>query len=57
MKAAFKLFDADGSGAIDVEELYNALKALGVKMPKKEVRVLLKELDKDGSEAIDFEEF
>mgnify|MGYP000959817587 CR=1 FL=1 len=30
MRAAFKLFDTDGSGAIDVEELYNALKALGV---------------------------
>ena len=57
MKAAFKLFDTDGSGAIDQDELYNALKALGVKMVKKEVKALLKDLDKDGSGAIDFEEF
>lgn len=33
------------------------MKALGVKMAKKEVRKLMREMDKDGSGNIDFEEF
>ena len=55
--AAFKLFDTDGSGAIDIEELANAMRALGVKMKNKEIKSLMKEMDKDGSGAIDFTEF
>ena len=45
IRAAFKLFDTDGSGAIDIEELQNAMRALGVKMKKKEVRKLMVEMD------------
>ena len=54
---AFLLFDKDGSGSIDVNELKDAMKALGIFIKKDELRVLMNKVDKDGSGAIDDEEF
>ena len=54
---AFSLFDKDRSGTIDVNELKDAMKALGIFLRKKEVRVVMTKVDKDGSGAIDKDEF
>ena len=57
IKAAFDLFDKDGSESIDVGELKDAMKALGIHLDKKAVKVLMEKADKDGSGSIDLEEF
>ncbi|KAM5159714.1 uncharacterized protein ACOB7L_021586 [Callospermophilus lateralis] len=56
IKEAFDLFDADGSGTIDVKELKIALRALGFE-PKKEVKQMIAEMDKEGIGTISFENF
>jgi len=54
---AFLLFDKDGSGSIDVNELKDAMKALGIYLKKDEVKAKMTKADKDGSGAIDEIEF
>ena len=54
---AFLLFDKDKSGSIDVNELKDAMKALGIYAKKDEVKMMMTKVDKDGSGAIDKEEF
>lgn len=54
---AFLLFDKDKSGSIDVNELKDAMKALGIFLKKEEVKQKMTKVDKDGSGAIDREEF
>ena len=51
------LFDKDGSGSIDVNELKDAMKALGIYLKKDEVKAKMTKADKDGSGAIDEIEF
>merc|ERR1712167_517999 len=57
MGEAFELFDTDGSGAIDASELHTAMKALGFEPKKDEIAKMVKEMDKDGDQTVDFEEF
>ena len=47
------MFDKDQSGSIDVVELKDAMKALGVFLNKDEIRDKMQKVDKDGSGAID----
>jgi Ca2+-binding EF-hand superfamily protein len=54
---AFLLFDKDRSGSIDIFELKDALKALGIFLKKAEVKTMMRKVDKDGSGAIDQDEF
>lgn len=54
---AFLLFDKDKSGSIDVSELKDAMKALGIHLKKDEVKVQMNKVDKDGSGNIDKTEF
>ena len=54
---AFLMFDKDGSGSIDVNELKDAMKALGVFLRKNEALAIMNNIDKDGSGNIDEEEF
>ena len=54
---AFFMFDWDRSGTIDVTELRDAMKALGIFLKKKEVGDYLQKVDKDGSGSIDRIEF
>ena len=54
---AFLIFDKDKSGSIDVGELKDAMKALGVFLKKEEVKKTMTKVDKDGSGAIDKDEF
>ena len=49
IREAFDLFDADGSGTIDVKELKVAMRALGFEPKKEEIKKLVSEYDKDGS--------
>ena len=54
---AFLLFDKDKSGNIDVGELKDAMKALGIHLKKDEVKAQMNKVDKDGSGNIDKQEF
>lgn len=62
IKEAFDLFDADGSGVIDIKELKVALRALGFEPRKDEIKKLISDLnteqkEKDNSNTIDYTEF
>ena len=54
---AFKVFDADSSGAISVEELGQVMRSLGQSPSNTELREMIKEVDVDLSGTIDFDEF
>ncbi|EFN54297.1 hypothetical protein CHLNCDRAFT_14319, partial [Chlorella variabilis] len=49
LRTCFRMMDADGSGAIDAEELGAAFKLLGLSVSRKEVEAMLAEVDRDGS--------
>ncbi|KAB1214717.1 Caltractin [Morella rubra] len=57
IKEAFELFDIDGSGTIDAKELNVAMRALGFEMTEEQINQMIADVDKDGSGAIDFDEF
>merc|ERR1712151_256831 len=57
IKEAFELFDADGSGQIDVEELKIATRALGFEPKPGEIEAMIASVDDDGSGQIGFDEF
>mmetsp|Transcript_18891 Transcript_18891/g.8809 ORF Transcript_18891/g.8809 Transcript_18891/m.8809 type:complete len:114 (+) Transcript_18891:77-418(+) len=57
IKEAFDLFDTDGSGTIDPKELKAAMQSLGFEAKNQTIYQMVSDLDKDGSGAIDFEEF
>jgi len=57
LKELFNMFDKDGGGTIDADEMYTAMKTLGQKVSKEEVTKLVEEMDDDGSGDIGFEEF
>eukprot|EP00949_MAST-11_sp_MAST-11-sp1_P002864 g2864.t1 len=57
IREAFNLFDTDGSGAIDVKELKAAMRALGFQVKKKEIMEMIADIDKDGTDSIEFDEF
>ena len=56
-KEAFKLFDKDGGGSIDVDELGDAMRALGQDPDPEELQAMVDEVDEDGSGEIEFDEF
>ncbi len=56
------MFDADGSGVIDIKELKVALRALGFEPKKDEIKKLISEIsteqkDKENTNSIDYTEF
>ncbi len=57
IREAFNLFDADGSGTIDPKELTSAMESLGFEAKNQTIYQMIKDIDKDGSGAIDFDEF
>ncbi|KAF3528692.1 hypothetical protein DY000_02040647 [Brassica cretica] len=57
IKEAFDLFDTDGSGTIDAKELNVAMRALGFEMTEEQIEKMIADVDKDGSGAIDYDEF
>ena len=44
----FQMFDKDGSGAIDAEELHEALKSMGHNLSKEDVSKMMQDADDDG---------
>lgn len=56
---AFKLFDADGTGEIDPQELKRAMQSLGYDVKNQMVYQVLESIDKDdaGGKTIDFNDF
>ena len=57
LKEAFHLFDTEHRGKIDYWEFKAAMRALGYEIKKMEVEKCFKELDKDLSHSVTFEEF
>jgi len=57
MKAVFASFDKDGSGTIDARELQTALKNLKMYKSEEQVKSLIKEVDKNMNNTIEFSEF
>jgi len=57
LRKLFDMFDADGSGGIDLDELHAALKGLGVIVSEDEAAVMMHQADTDGNGTIEFEEF
>ena len=53
----FALFDKDGGGTIDAEELGSLMRALGHSLEQHEIDELVKRADADNSGEIDFGEF
>lgn len=54
---AFHLFDKDKSGTIDISELRDAMKALGLHFTKDETTEIMDRIDKDGSGQLELDEF
>lgn len=57
VKVLFDTLDDDGSGALSREEVVKLAKSLGASLTRVEVDAAMKEMDKDGSEEVDFLEF
>jgi len=56
-REVFDLFDSNGGGTIDAQELDEALKSADIHLTKDEISDVLNSMDKDGNGEIDFEEF
>jgi centrin-2 len=57
LKKVFQSLDKDHSGALDIDELYEPLLALGLVENRDQVIELVKKVDSDQSGIIEFEEF
>lgn len=57
LKEAFRVFDKDGSGYIEWEELKYVMQGTGEPLTDEEVTAMMQEADKDGDGRIDYEEF
>jgi hypothetical protein len=53
----FNELDTDSSGMLSIEEVYHPLRSLGLVQTRVEIREILKKIDPDQSELINFEEF
>ena len=56
-REVFEMFDNDGEGAIDAQELATVMRALGQNPTQAELEEMVKRVDSDGSGQIEFEEF
>ena len=57
LQQAFKVFDANGDGYINVDELRQAMTTIGERMTDKEINDIMKQWDSDGDGKIDYDEF
>eukprot|EP00164_Ancoracysta_twista_P001930 GFYU01002537.1.p1 GENE.GFYU01002537.1~~GFYU01002537.1.p1 ORF type:complete len:222 (-),score=52.85 GFYU01002537.1:132-797(-) len=54
---AYKLFDKDGNGKIDIDELDVIMRSCGITKSDKEIKQLMADADLDGSGTLDLDEF
>ena len=54
-REAFRVFDKDGNGFIDKQELKEVMGALGEQLTDKEVNKMMKEADLDGDGKVNYE--
>ncbi|XP_076437968.1 neo-calmodulin-like [Babylonia areolata] len=54
---AFQLFDKDGNGEISISELPSVLRYLGQNPTDRDLDIIMKEMDSDGSGTLDYEEY
>lgn len=57
MKEAFDLFDTEGRNQIDAKEIRVALRALGFKESREEVKKMLEAADQTDAQSISYEDF
>uniref|UniRef100_UPI0038B2BB1D EF-hand domain-containing protein n=1 Tax=Staphylococcus aureus TaxID=1280 RepID=UPI0038B2BB1D len=57
LREAFRLYDKQGNGYINVKDLREILRALDDKLTEDELDDMIAEIDTDGSGTVDFEEF
>ncbi|KAL9556128.1 hypothetical protein MBANPS3_002020 [Mucor bainieri] len=57
LKEAFKVFDVDGNGLIDREELRKVMSSLNESLSEEELDAMIKEADTNGDGQISFDEF
>nr|ACD11814.1 hypothetical protein [Isometrus maculatus] len=57
LREAFRLYDKEGNGYINVSDLRQILRALDDKLTEDELDEMIAEIDTDGSGTVDFEEF
>lgn len=55
LRAAFQVFDRDGSGTINTEELKQVMKSIGESLTDEEIEDMMDEADKDRNGTIDCE--
>lgn len=54
---AFKLFDQEGKGKIDIKDLKRVSKELGENLTDEELAEMIEEADRDGDGAVNEDEF
>jgi hypothetical protein len=54
---AFEIFDLNGNGSMDTQELTMALKSVGLKPSAAEVTMMIQQADSDGDGTLNLEEF
>jgi len=57
IRAAFRVFDKDGSGFITPDELRSVMEGLGQRTSQSEVQKMIQRYDKDGDGRINYDEF
>ena len=57
LKQRFKLFDKDGTGFVDREELRDVMQQLGEKLSEEDIEEMIQDADKNGDGMIDYQEF
>ncbi len=57
LKQAFKRFDKNGDGCLSPEELESAIDDFGIGLSKLQMKVLMRDIDRDSDGKIDYNEF
>uniref|UniRef100_A0A1I7XB07 Troponin C n=1 Tax=Heterorhabditis bacteriophora TaxID=37862 RepID=A0A1I7XB07_HETBA len=57
LREAFRLYDKEGNGYINVSDLRDILRALDDNVSEEELDEMIAEIDADGSGTVDFDEF
>lgn len=57
LREAFQVLDKDQDGLISEAELSHAMTNLGEKLTKEEVEEMIREVDMDGNNQVDYKEF